>query len=55
LWAYVFERPDFDSDVFIIVSATVFKPPSSITAAALTAGVETIGEMLNDALLEAQP
>jgi hypothetical protein len=55
LWASVFERPEYDSDVFIIVQAFVFEPPSSISAAALTAGVETIAEMLNDALIGAQP
>lgn len=55
LWARVLTRPEVRSDVFIIVSATVFKPPSSVSQASLTAGVETIAEMLNDAILEAQP
>lgn len=55
LWAYVFARPEFDSDVFILVSATIFKPPPSISAAALTEGIEQIGKLLNEALLKAQP
>jgi len=55
LWARVLTRPETRSDVYIIVSATVFKPPSSVSQASLTVGVETIAAMLNDAILEAQP
>ena len=55
LWAAVLSRPEFDVDVYIIVSATAFLPPSATSNAALTTGVETIGEMLKDAILEAQP